>query len=205
MRPRYRIVALFLLLIVTLAGVAYLSYDKQETTEKKAEVAKEKSAETREDVRTIERVIIRKGIAVRGKDGLRGAQGPVGKTGPRGPRGAQGPRGAPGRNGRSLTLADLAALCDIRECRGPEGPPGRDGTDGKDGAPAPPPTQEQVNVAVASWCATHPCVGPAGPQGEPGTPGEPGPTGPQGPPGPAPTVVTCQPAGGGTFTCTAAQ
>lgn len=154
-----------------------------------------------------------------GPRGLRGVAGPPGAMGPQGEPGPRGPRGADG-----LTLADLAAFCAPRDdCAGPagatgatgaqgergprgvqgergaQGEPGADGKDGAPGADAPHPTQEQINAAVATWCATHGCVGPAGPAGPQGVPG------PAGPPGPAPAVVTCTRVSGQTFSCTAAS
>lgn len=94
------------------------------------------------------RVLVQKGIAVKGKDGLRGGRGPIGKRGPkgdrgprgakgakgntgaRGPRGSKGPRGA---DGSPLTKADLEAYCAEHTCRGPQGDPGKDGRNGADG------------------------------------------------------------------------
>ena len=84
--------------------------------------------------RTIERVIIRKGIGKRGKDGLVGGDGPIGKTGP------QGEKGVDGKDGSSLTMADLAAYCDAHNHCTPEavpGPKGDLGLNGVDGAQGP--------------------------------------------------------------------
>jgi hypothetical protein len=126
--------------------------------------------------------------------------GPPGQRGPMGPVGP-GPSAAEiqsavavycqsGRcDGRDPTTgqvaAAVAAYCDRRgECRGPRGAPGQDGQDGEDGAPgadgrdgadgadAPPPTQAQVDAAVARYCdANGGCRGPKGDRGEPGDDG----------------------------------
>jgi hypothetical protein len=88
----------------------------------------------------------------------------------------------------SQVAAVVAAYCDRRgECRGPAGAPGQDGadgrdgvdgedgtdgTDGQDGADAPPPTQAQVDAAVARYCdANGGCRGPKGDRGQPGDDG----------------------------------
>jgi hypothetical protein len=114
-------------------------------------------------------------VGNQGPQGVRGRQGPPGKTvtGPQGPpgEGVTGPQGPPGKDGKDgtgydckgdpVTSGNPPAKC--------PGAPGRDGKDGSDGAPgaqgapgaaAPPPTQEQVNAAVAAYCAANPgaCV-----------------------------------------------
>ena len=108
----------------------------------------------------------------------------------------------PPADGRTPTtqevIAAVVAVCQATGgCNGPAGRDGRDAT---------PVTDQQIDQAVARWCADGRCRGPAGPggatgqdgpPGEPGRdgvdgvngqPGAPGPAGPQGPPGP---VVPC--------------
>jgi hypothetical protein len=132
-----------------------------------------------------------------GPAGEPGQRGPVGPSGPA-PSAAEIQSAvavycASGRcDGRDPTTSQVAAAvvsyCDRRgECRGPRGAPGQDGadgrdgvdgedgTDGQDGADAPPPTQAQVDAAVARYCdANGGCRGPKGDRGEPGTDGKDG-------------------------------
>jgi predicted transcriptional regulator len=91
-----------------------------------------------------------------------------------------------GRNPTASQVASAVAVyCDNRaECRGPAGVDGRDGAPGEDGAPgsdgadgvdgrdAPPPTQAQVDRAVADYCdARGGCRGPKGDTGDRGPAG----------------------------------
>lgn len=85
---------------------------------------------------------------------------------------------------------------DGRDGRDGVGTPGEDGEDGEDGEPGRPPTEAEVLLAVATYCAAHNgCVGPqgpagadgasvVGPAGAAGAPGADGGQGTQGPPGP---------------------
>lgn len=147
-----------------------------------------------ESTRVVERILVQKEIAVNGKDGLRGGRGPIGKRGRpgksirgnRGPRGVpgigkRGPRGRAGRAGTSITYADLEKYCQTHACRGPVGANGRDGVNGSD---APPPTQAQIDLAVATYCDAHAaCTPPA-------------------PPPTAPAMLSCVPSGDGvTLLC----
>jgi hypothetical protein len=126
-----------------------------------------------------------------GEPGRRGPMGPVGPA----PSAAEIQSAvavycASGRcDGRDPTATQVAnavaAYCDGRgECRGPAGSdgtdgedgalgaPGADGQDGADGRDAPPPTQTQVDQAVATYCdARGGCRGPKGDRGEPGADG----------------------------------
>lgn len=87
--------------------------------------------------------------------------------------------GPPGENtavGPQQIASAVQAYCDSRgECKGADGTDGRDGADsqvpgpqgpaGPAGQDAPPPSQEQVNAAVAAYCAANPsaCQAPAAP------------------------------------------
>jgi hypothetical protein len=164
-------------------------------TDRTAKVAK---AKTDKVARKVERQVIKldRTITVLGKAGVNGLPGKNGSPGPPG----IGVPGEPGPPGRSLTVDDaiqaLNTFCGPDRCRGPQGDPGRDGAD------APPPTQEQVDLAVAHYCDAHnQCQGPAG---QPGVDGQPGPQGPPGPPGASPTQFVCQPPdASGNQVCTA--
>jgi hypothetical protein len=139
-----------------------------------------------------------------GVPGLRGPPGPAGPEGPPGIPGATpeppapipGPQGEPGRAPTREELlqaardfcAEVAGRCTVSDAR-LEAAVSRYCSARNGCTPEPvPPTQEQVNTAVAGYCsqASNPCQsttpGPAGPQGEPGPPG------PQGEPGPAAPV-----------------
>jgi hypothetical protein len=135
-----------------------------------------------------------------GPPGEPGQRGPMGPSGPA-PSAAEIQSAvavycASGRcDGRDPTATQVAAAvatyCDGRgECRGPagsdgqdgadgrngeDGAPGADGRDGADGSDAPPPSQAQVDQAVATYCdARGGCRGPKGDRGEPGTDGRDG-------------------------------
>lgn len=117
--------------------------ERAQTAQARAVVAKRKTDKVARQVRQVERIIVRKEIAVRGPNGLRGGPGAVGRTGRAGADGAQGPRGEPGRDARPATVeeltAALVALCERRECRGAKGDPGAKGEPGARGAPGPAP------------------------------------------------------------------
>jgi hypothetical protein len=132
-----------------------------------------------------------------GPIGEPGQRGPMGPTGPA-PSAAEIQSAvadycASGRcDGRDPTATQVAnavaVYCDSRgECRGPAGSDGQDGADGEDGAPgapgadgqdgadgrdAPPPTQAQVDQAVATYCESR--GGCRGPKGDTGAPGDDG-------------------------------
>lgn len=114
-----------------------------------------------------------------GEDGEDGVQGPPGAQGERGPKGDKGDRGSGGTDGSDgaqgsagadgLNGADGApgepgpqgepgpvGPAGPKGDTGPAGPAGADGKDGADGDDAPPPTQEQVNQAVAAYCSANP-------------------------------------------------
>lgn len=151
MRTARQVVPLAVLLLVAGAiGVFVLSRvldrtdrnaEKTQTAQARAGVAKRKTDKVERQVRQVERIIVRKEIAVRGPNGLRGGPGQVGKTGPAGADGAQGPRGEPGRDARPATVeeltAALVALCERRECRGAKGEQGAKGEPGARGAQGP--------------------------------------------------------------------
>jgi hypothetical protein len=82
--------------------------------------------------------------------------------------------GPPGENtavSPSQVASAVQAYCDSRgQCKGADGKDGKNGADstvpgpaGPAGQDAPPPTQEQVNAAVAAYCAGNPaaCQAPA--------------------------------------------
>ena len=84
----------------TLFAAAYVVITRGAETDRKAATAKRevvkakvKADASQEQVREIRTILIRKNIAVPGRDGLRGARGPFGMPGPRGPAGPQGPMG----------------------------------------------------------------------------------------------------------------
>lgn len=133
-----------------------------------------------------------------------------------------GEDGKPGADGEDAVLTPgqvaeaVATYCSADgECEGPRGEPGEDGEDGRPGidgqdgedgstgeqGPAgPPPSDEAVATAVASYCETrNGCQGPQGPPGQDGkdstVPGPKGEPGTDGEDAPQPTGMTCTSAG----------
>ncbi len=192
--------------------------ERADVAQKDAEKAKAEVVTAKDTIREVRTILVRKGIAVRGPDGLRGGPGPVGRRGPQGLPGATGSpgrvgeQGMPGRPGDPappVTIAQLAAAleiikaCDNDACDGPagrdgvdgvDGAPGVDGQDGSDGADAPPPSDEQVATALAALCGA--CTGPPGATGATGSQGPQGMQGPPGEPAPPPPPQICDPAYG---------
>jgi hypothetical protein len=109
-----------------------------------------------------------------------GPAGPPGPQGERGERGFTGLRGMPGEDGRDGRDGQDSTGVGPQGEIGPQGIPGSSATAG------------QIAAAVANYCATGACDGPAGAQGEPGAQGVHGEQGPRGVPG---TVTP------GTYAC----
>lgn len=160
------------------------------TNEHKDEATRRCQTRARDVQRCIERV-----GGARGPGGMAGTAGARGLNGLRGRR---GPRGLPGQNGKDAPAptveqiaAGFAVWCSQQLCVGKDGrdaPPVTSdelkaallelcggscrGEDGQDV------TQEMVDAAVATVCASGGCPAPGGPQGPQG------PAGPQGDPAP---------------------
>jgi hypothetical protein len=176
--------------------------DLSEASERNSEIAEALAQQVRQ---LGERPVVQPTAppVIPGPIGEPGQRGPMGPTGPA-PSAAEIQSAvavycASGRcDGRDPTATQVAnavaVYCDGRgECRGPAGSDGQDGTDGEDGAPgapgadgvdgqdgadgrdAPPPTQAQVDQAVATYCESRGgCRGPKGDPGAPGSDGEDG-------------------------------
>lgn len=79
-----------------------------------------------------------------------------------------------GADGRTPSPADVvravAEFCKDQACRGEPGTNGKDGQAGVAGQNAPPITLDQLASAVAAYCSTGVCIGPAGIDGQNATP-----------------------------------
>jgi hypothetical protein len=186
-----------LLLAIVLAGTVW-------TTNQRFDQAEAERAQFRAAFNEANQQLIRAGeepveAPVAGEPGTPGVPGEPGADG-RPPTASEireavaaycEPTNCRGPEGRGVTpsqvAAAVAAFCNARgECRGRAGASGvngRNGVDGADGGPGPqgpPPTDAQVDAAVAAFCAGGRCVGATGPAGPPGQPGAPGPACPPG-------------------------
>ena len=100
-----------------------------------------------------------------GVPGVPGQSGAPGQSGVPGQDGVRGETGAPGDAGQQGNAGE-------RGVPGQRGAPGATGSQGERGEPGPAPTQDQIDDAVARYCAARgDCQGPPGPSGPPGEPG----------------------------------